>query len=318
MRKILNIYEPIVRAYLRHAFSTSILRDKLMEKGYIFQKYIALEYCKRTENDGYLAYSNYDFFISEGACIKHFVLAPSGKKYIIGFIKDIIDNGYYFFSYWNEKKIKYKAAYNKYDYSHACLLYGYDDEEQVFFTEGYMTENWKWCKHCVKYEEIVEALLLQEEYKFYWCDAYEHNPRFVCEFSYEEMMREFNAYFFSKETSKKVFYGIEATKQFVDDMARKFGAGIEIPRTSFFCLFEHREFMKKRLLFLEENKYLDVNMISKYEKIVKEYQVLQRYVLRYNLIRKISQGCKVLFEISELLKRDNEMLFAIYSQLVKG
>lgn len=317
MQKILKMEEPIVRAYLRHAFSTSILREKLLENGHIYQKYIMLEYYMNN-NDSYLTYKDYDFFLKEGALIKHYVLAPGEQGLVLKFIKSIIDDGYYFFSYWNEKKVKNKVAYKKYDYSHACLIYGYDDEKKVFYTEGYITENWKWSKHCVSYAEVVDALLYEKGTKFYWCDAYELNSKFVMNFSYKEMMSEFKDYLYFDKVMNKTVYGIRATREFLIDLARIVGERKEIPRTSFYCMIEHRNFMINRLAFLEVNKYIDRHWRILYEGIVEKYNVIQKYALRYSLLRKTSEGYNLICELRELMKKDNEIMFAIYSELDKG
>lgn len=317
MRKVLQVSHPIIRAYLRHAFATSILGRKIIENGWLYQKYIALEYHKLS-NEKYLTYKNYDFFMNEGAFIKHFALAPSDRSIVIDFIKSYINDECYFFSYWNEKFIQGKEAYGKYDFSHACLFYGYDDDKKVFYTEGYLTENWKWSVHCVSYKEVEKAMLLEVDKGYFWCDAYQCCDRFRCLFSYSDMIKEFDEYFFQKPVKKELFFGIDACENFLSELADEFGTRELIKRTPFYCLVEHREFMEKRLSFLVNNNLLENALKMSYKKYVNEYKQIQMQVLKYNLTRNITLGCKIFARIEELIKADHELLFLVYKNLKKG
>jgi|GEM_PF-5818497 len=59
---------------------------------------------------------------------------------ILSFVKKAIDTCFYITGSYNEKFIFGKRAYKKYDFWHDYIIYGYDDENNCFYSAGFMED----------------------------------------------------------------------------------------------------------------------------------------------------------------------------------
>ena len=76
----------------------------------------------------------------------------------ISIIKALMDDGEYVIGIWNEQKIPGKMAYQKQYMAADFLLFGYDDEKQVFFSIGWIQGEFK--EFSISYSNVEKALYL--------------------------------------------------------------------------------------------------------------------------------------------------------------
>ena len=84
---------------------------------------------------------------------------------ILNFIqwaKNLIDGGWYIMGYYDEYYIPETASYQYRHFRHTMLIYGYDDESQLFYAMGYTSDR-KYRSHCltlrrVSYEHRYRAV----------------------------------------------------------------------------------------------------------------------------------------------------------------
>lgn len=320
MKKVLPIYQPSIRAYLRHAFPMSIIEDKAFEFGWIFSKYIQIEYHK--EGKGYLNYIYYDFFKKDGIFIRYYyqIYCLKDKDKIINLIKELIDNNTYFFSEWNEKLIPNKAAFAKYDFPHACLIYGYDDEKQELYTEGYMTENWQWKIHTVQYDVFLNALQVNSmDDSNYWCDAFKIYNDSKLNFCFSEMFDEMKKFSRGQSNIKgSILYGIAGCKEYVLDLVQIVHNREPLHHPSIYLLGEHCELMRRRICFLKDSYGLfasNSDLFVGFEVLDKQYNVINMLALKYNKTRNVRDGEKVIKRLLDSLKTEEELVNMVLEEL---
>ena len=140
MVKILKNVEPSIRSYLGDAFCFSIINDKAFDSGWVYDKYIHLEYTPQDGQIKYADYDYYDFVPDQGVFIKSFTEYPyeyCTSDIMIGLIIEMIDNDEYCFALWDETIITnylFDECIES-QYEHGCFVYGYDSEKQVLYTE---------------------------------------------------------------------------------------------------------------------------------------------------------------------------------------
>lgn len=162
MEKILKNLEPSVRAYLGDAFCFSIINDVAFDSGWVYDKYIHIEYTPCDGQIKYADYDYYDFVPDQGVFIKSFIEYPyeyCNQEIICNQIIGMIDNDEYCFALWDETVITNHLFGENQDkiYEHGCFVYGYDTEKKVFLTQGYFN-NEKWEHYSIPYHVFYQAI----------------------------------------------------------------------------------------------------------------------------------------------------------------
>lgn len=158
MKKILNCVEPTIRTYLGDAFCFSIINEFAFSKGWVFDKYINIQYNPNDQHIKYADYDYYDFVAGEGVFIKSFTQIPISKcnqQFICKVIEQMIDDGEYFFALFDENVVT-NYLFGKQSteiFEHGCFIYGYDSVTKVFFMEGYVKDE-KWEKYEIPYDVL--------------------------------------------------------------------------------------------------------------------------------------------------------------------
>lgn len=71
--------------------------------------------------------------------------------------KKLIDVGWYIMGYYNEYYIPETASYQYRYFRHTMLIYGYDDEVQMFYAMGYTSDR-KYRSHCLTHNEFISSI----------------------------------------------------------------------------------------------------------------------------------------------------------------
>ena len=208
MIKVLKNVEPLVRSYLGDAFCFSIISDKAFESGWIYDKYIHLEY---TPSDGQIKYADYDYYEfvpDQDLFIKSFIEYPyehCTQNIIVQQITKMIDNNEYCFALWDETVVT-NYLFEEYcegQYEHGCFIYGYDSEKQIFYTEGYFNNN-KWEHYTIPYEVFYKAVAYCPERGEIAFISYKEIADYEWKIDYQKVRKELEKYIenASAETKK--------------------------------------------------------------------------------------------------------------------
>ena len=76
MKKILKNVQPSIRAYLGLACCYSIIDEQAFNSGWVYDKYIHLEYTSYDSQIKYADYEHYDFVSAQGVFAKSFIEYP--------------------------------------------------------------------------------------------------------------------------------------------------------------------------------------------------------------------------------------------------
>ncbi len=293
MKKVLRCVEPSLRSYLGDAFCFSIIEDFAFSKGWIYDKYINIQYTPNDRHIKYEDYDYYDFVAGEGVFIKSFTQIPiqeCNQEFICNIIEDMVNLGEYFFALFDENIIT-NYLYNedkKVTFEHGCFIYGYDSSKKVFFMEGYVKGE-KWEKYEIPYSVFYKALSYCPEKGEIAFIGYQVKKDYDWSFEYNRMYSSLQKYL-----NKSKYKNLSAIRCFLEDMCitRK----IHYP--SAYCLLEHKKLMKKRILFLISKGYLTIkkDVHQPIDDINIGYEKILMLVIKYN----ISGNEKILTQIYEI------------------
>lgn len=311
MKKLLPCEEPAIRTYLGDAFCFSIISKYAFSTGWIYDKYINIQYTPEDEHIKYLDYDYYDFVQGEGVFIKSYTQIPVQKctlKKICDIIEEMIDDDEYFFALFDENiVVNYLTdSDNSEIFEHGCFVYGYDSVKEIFFLEGYV-EDEKWKKYEIPYEVFYKALSYYPEKGEIAFIGYQLKKDYEWKIDYRRMYQSLLNYIKYDENSNT---NLNAESNFFQQIL----VSREIHYPSAFCLLEHKQLMKKRLLFLIDNKILNEKeaQIDFMEEIKKGYEKILMLVIKYN----INYNKKILYKIFEMGNELIEKEYNYFTQII--
>ena len=282
MQKILKNVEPSIRTYLGDAFCFSVIDDLAFGSGWIYDKYIRLEY---TPEDGHIKYADYDYYDfipGEGVFIKSFTQIPIGacsREYICDVVIQMLENGEYFFALWDENVVFSYLTGEEYTgiYEHGCFIYGYDSGRKMFYSQGYVTSE-KWERFTVPFDVFYQALSYFPEKGEIAFIGYKVVENYKWEFDFDKMKTAMCE--FLQETVCNKIYNIKAEEIFFEMMLTK--EYLHYP--SLYCMFEHKKIMGKRLNFLMQNHFIKENsqFVNQVHHLEKNFRSILITGIEYN------------------------------------
>lgn len=284
MKKILKNLEPSIKTYLGDAFCFSIINDIAFKSGWIYDKYIHLEY---TECDGHIKYADYDYYDfvpDQGVFIKSFLEYPfeyCNVNVICDQIMQMIDNNEYCFALWNELVVSnyLLGEEENGEYEHGCFVYGYDNIERKFYMQGYIKDN-VWSHFCVPFHIFYKALSYCPEKGEIALIGYKLRANYEWKFNYNKAISSLDLYRKHSLNSNNRF-DLNAIINFFSNLIP--GQAIHYP--SLYCIYEHKVMFMKRILYLIEQDYIKREGHQILEKINKLKQLSHKILLlgiRYN------------------------------------
>ncbi len=236
---------------------------------------------------------------------------------VISRVKHYLDQRIYVSGYFNEKFISHKNAYQKYDFEHSFLLYGYDNAEQQFYAIGY-TNKGKFEFYTMSFQDFAKGFLGLEKTRFY---LYYRNSNQMISLNLESLFYELEDYLRSDYTihgaigkHKDDYYGIHAMKAlwFYVKISAYRGRGLDVRKSRFF--FEHKEWMMKRLSYLHKKGFIK-DYSEKYSLVVQKAKTMHLLFLKYNLTQKPEIIDSILRILKEANRLDEDVLFDVYDEL---
>ena len=293
MYRILGYDEPYVRCYQHYAFPTGILKAKLRHKEYIYNKFINIVYLSKEHTN--IEFDLPYFMSVEGLFISGFVMFPSiyhNTKYITDYIKECIDSHIYVSGMWDEYYLPPKDAYMKYNFERNYLIYGYNDETEMFYSVGYLGAN-IWNKFQISYYDFNKSLLINSNKKHVCFNTYVFNTNFDKKIDVDSIYLDIENYLNSAPFMKNrnCSFGICGISDYFNNLGNNSNQnGGNISLHSLFALYEHKKLMKNRLLFMNGNKQIciDNSDTRNMEKIVEEYKSIISFAIKHNISKNVS------------------------------
>lgn len=313
MKVILKNLEPSIRAYLGDAFCFSIINDHAFDSGWIYDKYVHLEYTPFDRQMKYAGYDYYDFVPDQGVFIKSFIEYPyvyCMEEILCCQIMQMIDRNEYCFALWDETVVTNYLLQKEEEtvYEHGCFVYGYDREERIFYTQGYIS-NEKWEYNAIPFDVLYKAISYCPEKGEIALIGYKVKENYKWKFDYEKTKKEMNLYssrLFSPRVKDN--YDSNAVVQFFSNLV----AGETIHYPSVYCMYEHRIIFEKRIAYLISHHYIEKNaVIERAEELKKISRKILLLVIRYNEVME-SEIYSVLYkEVKKMLDCEKELFSCI-------
>lgn len=284
MKKILKNLQPSIRSYLGDAFCFSIINDWAFDSGWVYDKYIHLEYTSFDRQIKYADYDYYDFAANEGVFIKSFIEYPYAyctEEIICRQVMNMLGHNEYCFALWDESVVVnhlYQGTESAV-YEHGCFVYGYDSEEKIFYMQGYI-RNEKWEHYTIPFDVFYKAVSYCSEKGEIALIGYKVKNNYEWKFDYEKMKEEINLY--SERARLPVMsdnYDSHTVIHFFSNLT--VGEAIHYP--SVYCIYEHKALFEKRIKYLLAHGYIENNGVMELAaEVRKSSRKVLLMVIRYN------------------------------------
>lgn len=155
LKKVLPIINPPITGFQAHAFLLAAILNNPKNYLWLYNNYIQLivRLFDNTEVVDFFTKSMWDY-------------SPNPffyKKMIYGHIEHLdeliitsIEQGYYIYMSVNEFYIPNRNSFNQRNYTHDLLIYGYDNESEIFYTMGFDDKN-TLSENTIKQCQVVQA-----------------------------------------------------------------------------------------------------------------------------------------------------------------
>ena len=235
----------------------------------------------------------------------------------IDYLKANMADGNYAYGFFDEYYVPHKFSYNRQRFEHAFLLYGYDDEEGVFFAVGY-TDSRKYESYKIPYKNFYDAFYSFRERRD-WISIRHVNLDFSFTTNIELFYNELNEYLDSIYTGKDPIpgeiYGVNAMEEMINIIENRVvnHKQIDIRAGRFFA--EYRSFMLSRLNYFREQEYMKKDYTERYTRLINLSQTAHLLIIKYNITANKNIGLKIVEILREVLYVEKNILMEVSNEL---
>lgn len=216
---------------------------------------------------------------------------------VLDFVKwatKLIDDDWYIMGYYDEYYIPGKVSYKSKHFRHTMLIYGYDDELEVFYAMGY-TKDGKYSSYTLTYGEFLSSInvefdrereaYIKEGIDKIEFEAFKLNPEFDFTFDLKQLYTSLLDYINSQDSGylrKKGFkYGFDCEEEFVNYINSQRGKVLDERYSRFFM--ELKELMVRRLEYLTIERIVPAEILYEYKSICEQQKKIHLLFIKYNL-----------------------------------
>jgi len=316
---------PILTTYHHLAHPLGIISGNIPDQSVWFpwfaHKYINCEYHEKPHS-AFILYSTDRFYINDKIiqqlefkldtpmCQK---MLGTTESFFIEQIKKALSKGLYIQGIFNERYISAMPAYQKQDYAHDYLVYGYSDRCGGLFAAGY-TADGHYKEYIIPYSEYYNSIF-QPAYKVLSFRLMRFNEEKTYETNYSVVLRDLNHYLkstaFRGESCNTTFYGLSAWEKLMDYLsATKY---IDIRSTKIFM--EHHKLMNMRLEYFAQEGIIESNLSQQYSQTLKDATQTYLLSMKYNLSQKPNTKENCINAIRSVIDFDKTILPRVIAQI---
>ncbi|BCJ95338.1 hypothetical protein acsn021_29070 [Anaerocolumna cellulosilytica] len=269
-----------IKVYQHHAYTLGILLNSEKEYMWLYNNYIQLAFTKSLGWDSFNFYMDYithqPVFTREHLSDS---LLKSNHIKALDYIFNALNEGKYVLACVDEFYIPNRRAYQKFNYVHDILIYGYDDELMEFEVAGYDDRmNYSITKVPYKNMELskpqyIDILSVNSKYPF------EMNIKSIL-LQLKQYINEIDNLLLGDMYRSDRTYGIEACLDILDMYKEEFRLNHLCDIRPIYLLVEHKECMYKRIELI--NKIYNIKPEEDYYYIVEGFLILKNLLLKYN------------------------------------
>lgn len=311
---ILKVKDPFLKSYPAVANLFSVLEKNPKTEAWCMEKFIQIIAKKLEETDPICGTFADDLAILDCPFIPLKILEKEcAKKDYLLFLRENLSEGYYILMNVNHFYLPCSDWYQKENYRHELLVYGYDLKRKVFYVGDYFVRN-KYSFQVVKEQELEAARKGLTEIHSAFCDtrlyvfSY-HDSEYV--FHWDRMVSEVKNYIHAsledgwkrfpdgKEIRTGILYYEGIRENILTGM-------INIPQL--YVLEEQKKMMLQRIFFLDNIAKNYKNEKKEAENLYKETKLMMTLGLKYYLTQKEQDQRRLLFCIENLKEKDKKFM----------
>lgn len=205
------------------------------------------------------------------------------KSNFLEWIKGFLKKGYYVWGTYNERYIKSKHSYQLNDFQHDYLIYGYDNEKEIFYSAGYTVRN-IYEEFEISFEEYY-ASIFQTHYNKLLLRVLKFNPEANFKMNICGIIRDMEFYLESKVHKPSApinsTYGIDATYKVIQYLETLTWLDIRFVRV----LLEQKTLMLERLNYFNRFGIMSNQIYQDYKVVQSDMKKAYLLCLKYNIVK---------------------------------
>ena len=312
---------PIVKSYQYTAFPMSIIESKGKDSAvpWLCSKFINCCFDREPRANRFLICLN-DSYGKTDNILKHQHICMNKSTYdeigleYVDFLKILISDQNYIMGYCNEKYISSKSAYEKYDYMHDYLIYGYNDDKNVFYCLGY-TNSMYYEEYEVSYDDFINSILYTNtDYTEF--NAWKNNIENDYKINLDRIVKDLEEYsesVYNGDGWKNDFiFGMDAMKALECYFEETGDIDIRYTR----AYMEHKYLMWKRFEYITNLNICNLSKwVCEYKLIYEKTKLIHNIGIKYNFTNNRLSLNSIFRFMGEINEYENNNLNNIISEL---
>ena len=250
--------------------------------------------------------------------MKHTIFEQWGISDYIELIKRMTAQRWYTKGIYNEEHVETKSAYHKYRFEHDYLIIGYDDDEQVFYSAGYVANN-QFKIYKIPYDDMNLALntIRSKKRKF---EFYKFNDKAQISYDFNIILSDLSDYIRSERLGMppraKKIYGLDAMMMTADYLiyTAENNKYLDIRCTK--GIFEHKVLMHLRVVdFLKKGFIYSSELEKAAQDVLKEARIIHLLAIKYLMNPTITLAKKISDKIKHTVTIEREYLPNMLNEL---
>lgn len=223
---------------------------------------------------------------------QHFVLHKEmfeqNPQELLNLIRELISADYYLVGNNDTYYIRAKAEYQCVHTSSAFLIYGFNQQNRVFYSIG-KTKDAQFAKYEIPYDELVDSLFFHENNTFY-LDFYHYNEDIK---PVPDLKKIYNGIVDYLDSTKKgddplarpidkIKYGLNCYRHFLASLSYVGEYVTYIDPSEYTVFFEHHILMSKRLEVLSSIGVIPKDIVEQYDSVTEKSRSVYNACISYN------------------------------------
>lgn len=220
----------------------------------------------------------------------------------------MLDEGFYITGAYNEFYIPSKRPYNKFNFNHDYVIFGYDNE--CFKSAAYM-ENSKYEFFDLKFEDYFKGVIKNTPQKI-GLNFHQINKKYASQINIDLIKSKLHSYLRSPVDDQGRIYGITAWDKLSDYILSNENVDLRFSR----AFMEHRNVMSKRISKLNELSYINNKSLvtEYYTNIYLKSKIVHNLFIKYY----IKKDSCISYRASDLILSINSLERELIQELLNS
>lgn len=333
IKKTLPIIDPVITSYTKHAHILSIIGNHEQVYPWIFSNYIQLYINKDFKYDVSDFYFPYPYELGFADVCRWILDQKIDKSFIynrwesvIDFIINCIDSNNYVHTMINYFYIPVSHMYNKNDFYHDILIYGYDLDKGILYFRDFLN-GLKYSSAEVSFSDFTKAFSQgnstnKQDYLHGMVRLYKFNNDYDYKFNIKNIINSIKSYLSGKTPEywelynvgdrENTVFGVEIYTTLKNYIIRQAKGEFYIDIRPFYLLYDHKRIMCLRLKYLDEQGCFNdcdnkSNIIAAAE-IEFQAKTIINLIIKYSINKNINLISRITNMLDDIRHKEYEIL----------